>query len=101
MTDLENIIPMQNLSIRQADCLRFIAQYLQTHEQYPTQREIANGMGIKSNTAYHFTEPLKKKEYLYTDSKFGKRNIRFAPIAFRFIKNEKRKNEKENTYDNL
>jgi hypothetical protein len=55
--DISKIQPLEDLSIRQKDCLIVVAEFLKIHKKYPTQREIAKIMGLKSNTAYHYTQP--------------------------------------------
>ena len=76
------IEPLPKLTKRQIECLRFIAAYLMQHSDYPTQREISSAMGLRSNTAYAFTEPLKKKGYLEISKDVGKRNLRLTDSAY-------------------
>lgn len=86
MSAFAKIAPLPKLTKRQHECLRYIAAYLMQHNDYPTQREIAIAMGIRSSTAYAFTEPLKKKGYLRLSKQFGKRNLRLTDSAHKLLK---------------
>lgn len=85
MKSFIKIEPLPQLTKRQDECLRYIAGFLMQHNYYPTQREIANAMGIRSNTAYAFTEPLKKKGYLEICRKIGRRNLRLTDQAYKLL----------------
>ena len=85
MNSFKKIEPLPKLTNRQAECLRYIAGFAMQHNFYPTQREIANAMGIRSNTAYAFTEPLKKKGYLKVSKQTGKRNLILTDQAYRLL----------------
>jgi len=85
MESFLKIDPLPKLTKRQAECLRYIAVFLMRHKDYPTQREIAVAMGIHSNSAYTFTEPLRKKGYLILTKNIGKRNIRLTEKAYKIL----------------
>jgi Mn-dependent DtxR family transcriptional regulator len=58
---------------RQTEWLLFIFNYFTEHRYYPTQREIAKQMNLKTNSAAIYRNPLLKKGYV---KKTGKsRNI--------------------------
>src|SRR3989339_849302 len=59
--DLRSLPP---LTERQAECLVFLFSYFSEYRYYPTQREIAKKMSLKTNSAATFLEPLLKKGYL-------------------------------------
>jgi DNA-binding IclR family transcriptional regulator len=65
---------------KQAKCLEFILNYFLEHRYYPTQREVAIEMGIHSNTAEMYLQPLVEKGYLTRESK-KQRNIRLTQDA--------------------
>ena len=85
MSVFKKIDPLPKLTRRQLECLRFIAAYLMQHSDYPTQREISKAMGLRSNTAYAFTEPLKKKGYLEISENVGRRNLRLTDSAYNLL----------------
>jgi Mn-dependent DtxR family transcriptional regulator len=85
MDSFVRINPLPKVTKRQTECLRYIAGFLMQHNDYPTQREIAVAMGIRSNTAYAFTEPLRKKGYIIITTKIGKRNIRLTDQAYEIL----------------
>jgi DNA-binding MarR family transcriptional regulator len=65
---------------KQGKCLEFILNFFIEKRYYPTQREVAAAMGIQSNTAEMYIQPLVQKGYLTRES--GKqRNIRLTPEA--------------------
>lgn len=70
---------------RQAKCLKFIFEYLVEHRYYPTQREVAEAMNVRSSTAEMFIKPLEDKGYLTRergkDDKRKQRNIRLTSEA--------------------
>src|SRR5208282_390061 len=80
----ENLRPFEPLTDRQFECLKFIYLYFVERRYYPTQKEIAEGLGVKSNTAAFFTEPIQKKRYLHVEP--GRhRNIRLTPLAIKLL----------------
>jgi len=85
------IEPLPQLTKRQFECLRYIAAYLMQHNDYPSQKQIAQAMGICSNTAYAFTEPLLKKGYLKKDTLMGRRNLRLTELSNRILNVNKEK----------
>lgn len=60
----EDLRPLPPLTDRQAECLIYLFNYFAEHRYYPTQREIAKQMNLKTNSAVTFLEPLHKKGYL-------------------------------------
>lgn len=70
---------------KQGKCLEFILNYFLENRFYPTQREVALAMGVKSNTAEMYIQPLESKGYLMR--KPGRqRNIRLTPDALERLK---------------
>jgi DNA-binding MarR family transcriptional regulator len=68
------------LTERQAKCLEYILNFFVEHRYYPTQREIADAMNIRSATAEMYLEPLELKGYLKREP--GRhRNIRLTDGA--------------------
>jgi Mn-dependent DtxR family transcriptional regulator len=80
--------PIPELSPRLRQCLLFIVQYFRKFSKYPTQKEIARGLGLKNKTVTvsGYLEPLIKKGYL--SRTFGKRNIRLTNLSDRLISEE-------------
>jgi len=60
----EDLIPLPPLTDKQEECLIYLFSYFTEHRYYPTQREIARQMHLKSNSATIFIEPLIKKGYV-------------------------------------
>jgi len=80
--DLRSLPP---LTERQSECLVYLFSYFSEYRYYPTQREIANKMNLKTNSAATFLEPLRKKGYLEKES--GKnRNIHLTHSALLKLK---------------
>jgi SOS-response transcriptional repressor LexA len=73
--DLFRILPP--VSKKQGKCLQFILSYFIENRYYPTQREVADAMGIKSSTVEHILQPLMQKGYLTREHK-KQRNIRLT-----------------------
>lgn len=68
------------LTENQLRCLRWILDYFNKNRHYPTQREIADEMKIKSPTAEMYVGPLVEKGYL-TRVPGRHRNIRLTGDA--------------------
>jgi DNA-binding MarR family transcriptional regulator len=68
------------LTPNQGKCLEFILNFFAEHRYYPTQREIAKEMKIKSNTAEMYIGPLEQKGYLQREE-VSRRNIRLTDDA--------------------
>ena len=49
---------------KQGRCLEFILNYFLENRYYPTQREVAEAMKVRSNTAEMYLQPLEHKGYL-------------------------------------
>jgi DNA-binding MarR family transcriptional regulator len=80
--DLRSLPP---LTERQAECLIYLFNYFSEYRYYPTQREIAKKMNLKTNSAATFLEPLRKKGYLEKEP--GKnRNINLTHSALQKLK---------------
>lgn len=77
-TDPLRVLPP--LTERQGKCLQFILDYFLQNRYYPTQRELAAVMGIQSNTAAMYLQPLEQKGYLLRERN-KQRNIRLTPAA--------------------
>jgi DNA-binding MarR family transcriptional regulator len=70
---------------KQGKCLRFILDYFLENRFYPTQRELATAMSVRSNTAEMYLQPLEQKGYLQREP--GKqRNIRLTPDGLERLK---------------
>jgi len=73
------------LTERQAKCLKLIYDYFIEHKYYPTQREVAAAMEVRSSTAEMFIGPLEDKGYLTRERGKGdkrkQRNIRLTADA--------------------
>jgi DNA-binding MarR family transcriptional regulator len=81
----EELRSLPPLTERQAECLIYLYNYFIEHRYYPTQREIANKMNLKTNSAATFVEPLRKKGYLEKEP--GKRrNIDLTHRALEKLK---------------
>ena len=89
MTDFESLKLLPKLSERQKECLSFIASYVQKNRDYPTQKEISCALRLKSNSAWGYTEALKKKGYLTVTKNIGVRNLRLTKIALEFFNENK------------
>jgi DNA-binding MarR family transcriptional regulator len=76
---------LPHVTEKQAKCLRFIYEYFLEHRYYPTQREVAKAMEVRSSTAEMFIKPLEDKGYLSRergdDDRRKQRNIRLTPDA--------------------
>lgn len=73
------------LTEKQRKCLEFILRFFLRHRFYPTHREIAEAMSIRSTTAEMYLEPLEKKGYI--ERKAGvHRKIRLTPEALERLK---------------
>ena len=85
--DLSKNQPIPELPKRLKETLLFIAWYFQKYNQYPTQMEIARGIGLskKTKTAAGYIEPLIKKGYLSKENQSGKRKLRLTTIADKAI----------------
>jgi Mn-dependent DtxR family transcriptional regulator len=68
------------LTERQGKCLQLILDYFIENRYYPTQRELAVAMGIQSNTAAMYLQPLEQKGYLLRERN-KQRNIRLTQAA--------------------
>jgi DNA-binding MarR family transcriptional regulator len=80
--DLKSLPP---LTVRQAECLVYLFNYFSEYRYYPTQREIAKKMNLRTNSAATFLEPLRKKGYLEKEP--GKnRNINLTRSALQKLK---------------
>jgi DNA-binding MarR family transcriptional regulator len=65
---------------KQGKCLEFILTYFLENRYYPTQRELARAMGVRSNTAGMYLEPLETKGYIMREPG-RQRNIRLTQNA--------------------
>lgn len=83
-TGLDSTI-LPPLTEKQRKCLEFILRFFLRHRFYPTHREIAKAMSIRSTTAEMYLEPLEKKGYI--ERKAGAhRKIRITPEALERLK---------------
>lgn len=76
---------LRPLGPRTEKCLVFIWDYYREHMFYPTHREVCEAMGIQSNTAAMFFQPLEKKGYLIRE-RGEQRNIRLTGLALEKLK---------------
>jgi len=76
------------LTQKQGDCLLFIFNYYARNMHFPTHREIAKEMGIRSTTAAMYIDPLIEKGYLTRagGAKKEARNIRLTADGIRRLK---------------
>lgn len=81
--DLSEKKPIPELSKRLKQTLLFIAWYFYENSYYPTQLEIARGIGLskKTNSAAGYVEPLIKKGFLSKTNETGKRKLRLTHLA--------------------
>jgi|SRR5271169_2896892 len=85
ITDTSGILmPTEPLTERQFECLVLIYQYFIAQRFYPSQKELAAALNIKSNVAVTFTGPLKKKGYLISVPG-RQRNMRLTETAIRLL----------------
>lgn len=57
--------PLDRLTKKQVEVLRFIREYVAAHEYAPSYREIASGLGVTSPaTVFEHIQSLKEKGYL-------------------------------------
>jgi Mn-dependent DtxR family transcriptional regulator len=66
------------LTTKQAECLLFIFNFYSSHRHFPTHREIAAAMNVRSNTAVMYLEPLIEKGYLALAASRQPRNVRLT-----------------------
>ncbi len=81
LTGLESLKVLPPLSEGQGRCLKFILEFFIEHRYYPTQREVADKMNLKSSTAESYLEPLRRKGYLARKVRRQRRNIRLTSKA--------------------
>jgi DNA-binding MarR family transcriptional regulator len=67
---------------KQGKCLQFIWEYYRRNMYYPTQREVAEAMDVRSNTAEMYLQPLVQKGYLHREPR-KQRNIRLTSDALK------------------
>jgi DNA-binding MarR family transcriptional regulator len=70
---------------KQGRCLEFILNYFIENRYYPTQREVATEMGVRSNTAEMYIQPLEAKGYIVREPG-RQRNIRLTKEALERLK---------------
>jgi len=88
MNKFRDIKIVPKLSLKQRSCLSFIAWFVLKYKDYPTQREISTSLGLRSNSAWSYTEALVKKGYLIKDRDVGVRNLRLTDIADELLTKE-------------
>lgn len=76
--DPQKVLPP--VTEKQMKCLEFILAFFREHRYYPTHREIAEAMGVRSNTAEMYVQPLELKGYL-TREPNKQRNVRLTQDA--------------------
>jgi Mn-dependent DtxR family transcriptional regulator len=86
--EISKFDPIPELSPRLKQCLLFIARYFRKFSKYPTQKEIARGLGLKEKTVTvsGYLDPLIRKGFL--SRTFGKRNIRLTNLSDRITSEE-------------
>lgn len=70
---------------KQGKCLEFILNFFLENRYYPTQREVAHAMGVRSNTAEMYIQPLESKGYLAREPG-RQRNIRLTQDGLERLK---------------
>lgn len=81
MVGLEALKVLPPLTEKQGECLKIILEFFIEHRYYPTQREVAAAMNLRSSTAESYLEPLRRKGYLARKVKRRRRNIRLTSKA--------------------
>jgi SOS-response transcriptional repressor LexA len=71
------------LTDRQLAMVRWIHEYAVRERQYPTQREVAAGLGYSQAAAGHHIQALVKKGYLamLPRTEVSRRNMRMTQLA--------------------
>ncbi len=89
-----DLIPLPPLTERQQECLVYLFNYFAEKRYYPTQREIAKHMNLKTNSAAIFIDPLIKKGYIEKEP--GKnRNIHITKAGLMKLRLIERFNNKK------
>src|SRR5947209_7476795 len=82
-SDVLKVLPP--VTQKQGRCLEFILNYFVENRYYPTQREVAREMGVRSNTAEMYLQPLEAKGYIVREPG-RQRNIRLTTDALERLK---------------
>jgi DNA-binding MarR family transcriptional regulator len=77
---LTGLTVLPPLTEKQAKALEYVLDFFLKHRFYPTQREIANALGVRSTTADMYLKPLIAKGYLERVPR-QRRNIRLTNDA--------------------
>lgn len=81
----EFLLPKPRLTERQEQVLLAIGRHYAAHGDYPTQRELAVAMGVKSTNAGPLIRPLVKKGYAARESGSW-RNLRLTALGVSQLK---------------
>ena len=73
-----NVLPA--LTAKQYAFLKVLIHYFGRHRHYPTQRELAGIMGVKSTNVEAYLKPLQAKGYISREPR-RRRNIRLTSNA--------------------
>jgi len=79
---------MPRLTARQLEILTFLYSYYIKNRFYPTQREIAGGVGLATNNCGAYIQPLIRKGYLERRSLSRGRNLAFTALGLERLKIE-------------
>lgn len=84
MMKIADVLP--KLTDKQNICLRFIYDFYERNRFYPSHREIAQALVVKSTNMRPYLQPLEKKGYITLDDSDSGRNIRLTEMALEKIK---------------
>lgn len=84
MMIISDVLP--KLTDKQNLCLRFIHDFYQRNRFYPSHREIAQALIVKTTNMRPYIAPLEKKGYIMVDDSDSGRNIRLTRRGLEKIK---------------
>jgi Mn-dependent DtxR family transcriptional regulator len=84
MVLVSNVLP--KLTDKQNLCLKFIYDFYEKNRFYPSHREIAQALIVKTTNMRPYLLPLEKKGYLINDESDSGRNMRLTERALEKIK---------------
>jgi SOS-response transcriptional repressors (RecA-mediated autopeptidases) len=87
---LENVLP--KITVKQYECLAYIATFFRDNQYYPSRREIAAHMGITAAAVNQHISLLEKKGYLTVEAG-ERRNIRLNKTALQRLALDERKED--------
>ncbi len=84
MDIVSDVLP--KLTDKQNLCLKFIYDFYERNRFYPSHREIAQALIVKTTNMRPYLYPLEKKGYLMLDDSDSGRNIRLTERGLEKIK---------------